>query len=178
MRVRHPRDWSDAAVEWFMVGVLSGTTLLLLTAVACCSNARLTARWSVMAFVRSHTKTIEIPPEPGCTVTIRRPRRGQLRDAADLRQEKALTRVRALGGAAFLQEMRAAQQPASEPTAAPVPETPVADPTPAELAAGFDQDALLAAGLVAWAGPGYDDTPVSAGSSAPGYWKLTVRTST
>lgn len=121
-----------------------------------------------MAFVKKHTKTIEIPHEPNNFVTIRRPRRGRLVDAANVRQEKALQRVRALGGASFLAEMRAAQEaakPATElPLAAPVAGD--AAPTAAELAAAFDQDALLEAGLVSWAGPEYDGVDVTADAIA------------
>jgi hypothetical protein len=117
-----------------------------------------------MAFVRHSTKTIEIPHEPGNTVTIRRPRRGKLADAANLRQEKALSRVRALGGATFLADLRAAQPPDQSAPSAPAPAAgaEASGPTPAELAAAFDQDALLLAGIVSWAGPEYDDTPVDA----------------
>jgi hypothetical protein len=113
-----------------------------------------------MAFVRHHSKTIEIPHEPGNTVTIRRPQRGHLVAAADLRQEKALGRVRALGGASFLAEMRAAQP--TEPTAtdAPATTTSTPDPTPAQIAAAYDQDALLLAGIVSWQGPEYDGVEV------------------
>jgi hypothetical protein len=121
-----------------------------------------------MAFVRNSTNTIEIPHEPGNTVTIRRPRRGLLVAAADTRQEKALQRVRALGGASFLAEMRAAQAPDQSVTEVP-PAAPVAEasaPTPAQLAASFDQDALLLAGIVSWAGPEYDDTAVDADAIA------------
>jgi hypothetical protein len=119
-----------------------------------------------MAFVRNHTKTIEIPHEPGNRVTIRRPRRGQLADAANARQEKALQRVRALGGASFLAEMRTAQDASQPATDAPAPATVAGDaapkePTPAELAAAFDQDALLEAGIVSWFGPEYDGVEVT-----------------
>jgi hypothetical protein len=124
-----------------------------------------------MAFVGKQTKTIEIPHEPGNTVTIRRPRRRALREAADTRQEKALNRVRALGGASFLAEMRAAQDTGKPAADTPAPataagETAPAEPTAAELAAAFDQDELLLAGIVGWAGPEYDDTPVDADAIA------------
>jgi hypothetical protein len=117
-----------------------------------------------MAFVKNSTKTIEIPHEPGNTVTIRRPRRGLLVAAADTRQEKALQRVRALGGASFLAEMRAANTEATPTPEAPTTDAPVAPepPTPAQIAASFDQDALLLAGIVSWTGPEYDDTAVDA----------------
>jgi hypothetical protein len=124
-----------------------------------------------MAFVKNHTKTIKIPHELGNTVTIRRPRRHALRDAADTRQEKALARVRALGGANFLAEMRAAQESSHPATETPAPAAVAGDaaptePTAAELAAAFDQDALLAAGIVSWAGPEYDGIAVDADAIA------------
>jgi len=123
-----------------------------------------------MAFVRNYTKTIAIPHEPGNTVTIRRPRRQALVDAANTRQEKALSRVRVLGGSKFLSELREAQPEApkaetAQPETPATPE-PATDPTPAELAAAYDQDALLLAGIVSWAGPEYDAVEVSADTIA------------
>jgi hypothetical protein len=35
MRVRSPREWSDAAVEWLVAGVLTSASILMLAVVAC-----------------------------------------------------------------------------------------------------------------------------------------------
>ncbi len=107
-----------------------------------------------MGFVRDVTTDLSVPHEPGNTITIRRPRRKLLQEAANKRQADALGRVRELGGPAFFAELRglSTADVATQATPQPVDQ--------------YDQDELLRIGVVAWHGPLYDDVEVNAESLA------------
>lgn len=99
-----------------------------------------------MALIRDVTTVVEIPHEPGQTVTIRRLTWRQLAQARSGREKEQRAGLRELG-ADFLKALRegAVEAPEGKPTAA--------EPEPAYTVAQFALGELLLLGVVAWSYP-------------------------
>lgn len=103
--------------------------------------------------VRNLSTTVEIPHEPGNSVTIRRLGRAQRRQAADARTAAAVKKVQTLGGAAVVKDM----QQMAEKVVGPDGE-PKVDSNPADA---FDHDTLIRFGLTGIEGPNYQGVSVT-----------------
>lgn len=99
-----------------------------------------------MALINSMTKTLEIPHEPGQTMTLRMLSWRQLSEAREKRSAKVLKGLRDMGGE-LLRELQSADRKEIAEAAA----DPLND---------YDQATLLHTGITAWS----YETPVSAES--------------
>ena len=83
------------------------------------------------------TRPIEVPNEAGQQIIIRKLTRKKLRKAADARQLVAITKLRELGGAEFLKEVRSISVEQEDANAD-------------DVLRQFDEDKLLELGVVGW----------------------------
>lgn len=107
-------------------------------------------------FASRITKTLELPFDPGQTITIRKLPGRHLEAAGRERVFARMDAMRRMGGPQFQKELQAAiaaeEREAEAAGQAPAPVvTP--DPAPADPLLDYDKYALLAHGVVAWSYP-------------------------
>ena len=86
------------------------------------------------------TKVLEVPGDPGQTITIRKLAPKHLETARTANQVKSMDALRAMGGPAFIREIQAMQ----------IESTVVAEAVAADPRLLFDKVPLMTAGVIAW----------------------------